>query len=62
MKRIFSIAPKRLGGIDMLVPLYMEIRRIYPKTEINMIFIESQPYKDLCPLSHDCFSKAHSSS
>lgn len=47
MKTIFSVSPPRLGGLDMLLPLFMEIKRARPKTKIVLIFLESRPYRDL---------------
>jgi hypothetical protein len=47
MKTIFSIPPSRLGGLDMLIPIFIEIKKKKPKTKIVVIFFSSQPYNDM---------------
>lgn len=44
---IFSLLPPRLGGLDMLLPLFMEIKNLRLGTRINLIFVEDRVYSDL---------------
>ncbi|MBF0186652.1 MAG: hypothetical protein HQL50_01870 [Magnetococcales bacterium] len=44
---IFSIIPPRLGGLDVLLPIYLEIRRDHPDAKIHLLFIEPSVYSKL---------------
>lgn len=44
---IFSLAPARIGGVDMLVPLFAEIRQMYPEAMIEIIFLETRIAQEL---------------
>jgi len=44
---IFSLAPARIGGVDMLVPLFAEIQETYPQAVIEVIFLESRIAQEL---------------
>lgn len=39
---IFSVAPARIGGVDMLVPLFAEISQAFPSSAIEIIFLETR--------------------
>ena len=47
MRTIFSIATPKLGGLDMLLPMFMQIKRTRPGIGIVLVFLESRPYKAL---------------
>ena len=44
---IFSIAPPRLGGVDMLIPLFIELKSQDPDTNIELVFFEQKSWQDL---------------
>lgn len=46
MKSIFSISPSRLGGLDLLLPIFLELKQQRP-CRIEVIFLEDRPYMDL---------------
>ena len=44
---IFSLIPPRLGGIDMLVPIFMKIKDEKPNSNIEAFFFEYNSWKQL---------------
>ena len=46
MKYVFSVAPPRLGGIDMLLPIYMEMKRA-GSVNIELIFFDDLAFRQL---------------
>lgn len=44
---IFSVLPPRLGGLDMLLPLFMEIKQARPDVKITLLFLDDKVYSDL---------------
>lgn len=46
MRHVFSVAPPRLGGIDMLMPIYMEMKRV-GSVNIELIFLDDLAFRQL---------------
>ncbi len=44
---IISIVPPRLGGLDMLLPLFMEIKNRYPSCSIHLVYVDCLAYHQL---------------
>jgi len=47
MKSVFSIAPSRIGGLDMLLPIFFELKYQTPKIKIYILINEYRTYVDL---------------
>lgn len=46
MKHVFSVVPPRLGGIDMLLPIYLEMKRC-GSVNIELIFVDDFVFRQL---------------
>lgn len=44
---LFAVLPPRLGGLDMLLPLFTEIKHVRPQTKVTLLFVEERVYHDL---------------
>jgi hypothetical protein len=45
--KLFSILPPRLGGLDLILPLYIKLKEHNPKIKIEIIFMDDKAYRDL---------------
>ncbi len=44
---LFSILPPRLGGLDLIMPLYLKLKELNPKIKIEIAFMDDKAYEDL---------------
>ena len=44
---VFSIAPARLGGLDLLIPLFSALKEKAPFSKVHLLFLEERPLLDL---------------
>ena len=44
--KLFSILPYRLGGLDMMIPLYLKLKELYPNLKIEIAFNDDKAYQD----------------
>ena len=44
---LFSILPPRLGGLDLIMPLYIKLKEQHPKLKIEIAFMDDKDYQDL---------------
>ncbi len=47
MKTLITIAPLRVGGLDMLLPVFIKIKEAAPSTNIILVFLEISTYDEL---------------
>ena len=45
--KIFSIIPPRLGGLDLIFPLFLKLKRQHPNIKIEIVFMDNKAYNDL---------------
>jgi hypothetical protein len=45
--KLFSIVPPRLGGLDLILPLYIKLKEQHPKLKIEIAFMDDKAYQDL---------------
>ena len=45
--KLFSILPPRLGGLDLIMPLYIKLKEQHPKLKIEIAFMDDKAYQDL---------------
>ena len=45
--KLFSILPPRLGGLDLILPLYIKLKEQHPKLKIEIAFMDDKAYEDL---------------
>tara|TARA_B100000780_G_scaffold270632_1_gene230666 strand:- start:531 stop:1691 length:1161 start_codon:yes stop_codon:yes gene_type:complete len=43
---LFSILPYRLGGLDMMLPLYLKLKELHPHLKIEIAFNDDKAYHD----------------
>ena len=44
---VFSIAPQRLGGMDLVIPLFHALKGEEPNCRIHLVFFEDRPYRQV---------------
>ena len=63
--KLFSILPHRLGGLDMMLPLYIKLKELHPNLKIEVVFTDNKAYCDhfrdnfLCPELKNCTDKIY---
>ncbi len=45
--KIFSIIPPRLGGLDLIFPLFLKLKTQHPNIKIEIVFMDNKAYNDL---------------
>ncbi len=45
--KLFSIIPPRLGGLDLILPLFIKLKTQYPNIKIEIVFMDDKAYNDL---------------
>ena len=45
--KLFSIVPPRLGGLDLILPLYIKLKERHPRLSIELAFMDDRAYQDL---------------